>query len=263
MQTDSLLNVLSKNTPSQIKQIEYEVILYLSLTYLHFALYTFDFVPYWSFILFAPMYIARWMINLHDLMHLLKPSDVNWLIRLHPVVLTPFSLGYKEIRDIHMRHHAYTITDNDPDLYHIKGNFFTSFIKVTLSPEISAYHYVREKGIDTELLVGSLFRFSIFISLALILGEQFLYLLVPLRLCYGACMYSISFPLHRSHGDFGTYTPHYPVWLQVFMTFLFGREALNTLSHHDIHHDHPKITSINLPKARKFYTPRPTSLSVR
>lgn len=260
---DAILAALSKNPEMDISRLEWTNLIYIVFVYAHFALGVFGFVPLWTFCIGAPMYVARWMIGLHEILHLLKPQDINPLIRLHLLIVTPFSLGYREVRDIHMRHHAYTVTDKDPDLYHIKGNFFTSFLTVLIQPEISAYHWVREKGFDRELALGMTLRFVLFTVFTISLGWTALWYFIPVRLAYGSCMFSISFPLHRQSGEYGTYTPKYGLFLETIMDVFFGRAALNTLSYHDIHHDYPRISAFKLPVARKYYRPKPSSLADR
>lgn len=252
----SLLTLLSRNDDYHKLMLQLKITISLSLVYVHFASYVMDIVPYWTFCIGVVIYISRWMINLHDYLHLVPPKKAGWFIRYHLLILTPLSFGYREIRDIHHRHHAYTVTEKDPDLYHIKGNFLTSFLMVTLSPEISTYHYIRDRGIDRELLLGMGVRFVLFMLLVSYLGMASLYYFIPVRLVYGACMFSISFPLHRKGKEYGTYTPQYPAFFQATMMAIFGKAVVNTLSHHDIHHEYPTIAATNLAKARRYFQPR-------
>jgi fatty acid desaturase len=201
------------------------------------------------------------MIGLHETLHVVKPEDINPIVWLQLLLVTPFSLGYREIRDIHMRHHAYAVTDKDPDLYHIRGNVVSGFILATLSPEISAYHWIRNQGVDVQLAVGMSLRFMLFSAFVWYLGWTSLWYFIPVRLAYGSCMFSISFPLHRKQGAYGTFTPRFGTLLETVMQVYCGRAALHTLSYHDIHHDYPRIAASKLPEARRFYVPKSSSLA--
>jgi fatty acid desaturase len=254
------LTTLSRNSKEEIRWLLAQDMIYLSLVYIHFGICLAGYLPMWTFCVGAPMYVSRWMIGLHETLHLVKLEDTPLLIRLHLLIVTPISLGYKEIRDIHMRHHAYTLTERDPDLYHIHASFIGGFIKATFSPEISAYHWIREKGVDRQLGIGMAIRFTLFVMLAGSLGWSSLWYFIPVRLAYGTCMFSISHFLHHDGGLYGTFPPKFNRLLGGFISVYFGRAAMQTLCYHDIHHDYPKIAAFKLPEARIYYTPRSTSL---
>lgn len=254
----SYLSALSKNSEREKQKLIIENIFYLSIIYLHYAIAVSGLAPLWTFCFLAPIFVARWMIGLHDIMHICKPQDVNVIIWFHLLILTPLSLGYREMRDIHMRHHAYTVTEHDPDLYHIQGNIFSAYLNVLFSPELSFYYWVKEKGVDKQLLQGILIRLILFMCLVYWLGWMSLWYFIPVRLAYGTGMFSISYPLHRKDKKYGTFQPRLANWLKESMRICLGNAAINTLYYHDIHHDYPKIQAVKLPEARQFYSPKGT-----
>jgi fatty acid desaturase len=266
MQTETIsdksaLSSLAKSSGSEVNRLVWGNIAYIALVYIHFGLGVAGYVPLWTFCIAAPMYVSRWMIGLHDALHVVKPQDTNPIVNLHLLIVTPISLGYKEIRDIHMRHHGYTLTEKDPDLYLIRGNVFSAYLNAVFSPEISAYRWVRDNGIDRQLMFGMLLRFTLFSLFVWGLGWTSLWYFIPVRLAYGGCMFSISFPLHHKAGSYGTFTPQFGKFLETIMLVYFGRAALHTLSYHDIHHDYPRISALKLPEARRYYQPKPSSLA--
>lgn len=256
-----LLSALSKNSEKDINELVFKDVVYIVLIYFHLWLAVEDFVPLWTFCIAAPMYVSRWMLGLHETFHLVNLQNTNLFIRLHMLITTPFSIGYKEQRDIHMRHHAYTLKDKDPDFYLVSGNFFTAFLKATLSPEIATYKWVRDNGMDKQLMLGMTFRFIIFLLFIWYLGWTSLWYFIPVRLAYAGSMFSITFLLHRKEGRYGTFTPYFGRFLEFIMQLYFGRAALNTLKYHDIHHDYPRIAERKLPEARDVYKPKPSSLA--
>jgi fatty acid desaturase len=252
----SLLSDLSKNTKHEINQLSRGNIIYIFLLYGHFALAIAGYLPLWTFCIAAPMYVSRWMIGLHEFLHVVKPEDANLFIRLQLLLVTPFSLGYREIREIHLRHHAYAVTERDPDLYLFRGGMITSFLYAVASPEISVYHWIRDKGVDQQLVLGMLVRLILFSLFVWNLGWLSLWYFIPVRLAYGSSMFSISFPLHRKDGAYGTFTPRFGMGERLMQLYC-GRAALHTLLYHDIHHDYPRISALKLPAARLHYTPKP------
>jgi len=259
---NTFLSFLSKKSENETSRLVWGILTYITLVYIHFGLAIAGFLPLWTFCIAVPMYIARWMIGLHEALHAIKLEDTNSLIMLHLLLVTPLSLGYREIRDIHMRHHAYTLTDKDPDIYHLRGNMLSGFILATFSPEISAYNWIRNKGVDKALLFGMLLRFVLFCIFVGSLGWLSLWYFIPVRIAYGTCMFAISFPLHRKNGAYGTFTPNFGILLETIMELYAGSTALNTLKYHDIHHDYPRISAQKLPVARHHYKPKRSSLAV-
>lgn len=256
----SVLTSLSKNSVQEINFLLFRDVLYLLLVYAHLGAALAGHLPLWTFCVFAPMYVSRWMIGLHETLHQIRYEDTPLIIRLHLLIVTPISLGFREIREIHMRHHAYTLTERDPDLYHIRGGFVMAFVKATLSPEISAYYWIKNSGVDKELAAGMAIRFALFVQLVGMLGWDSIWYFIPVRLAYGACMFSISHFLHHSEGMYGTFPPNFGSVLDTLIKAYFGKAAWQTLCYHDIHHDYPKIAAFKLPEARHYYSPRPTSL---
>lgn len=259
----STLSYLSRNSESEVSRLGWGNVSYIFMTYIHFGLSIAGYLPLWTFCLASPMYVARWMIGLHEFLHVAKLEETNLLIKLHLLIVTPISLGYEEIRDIHMRHHAYTLTDKDPDLYLIRGNVVLAFFNAVFSPEISAYHWIQKKGIDQSLLLGMLLRLALFSLFVWSVGWLSLWYFIPVRLAYGTCMFAISYPLHHQQGSYGTFTPQFGKVLETLMEVYAGRAALYTLSYHDIHHDYPRIATLKLAVARQYYEPKPSSLAAR
>jgi len=231
-------------------------ILFEILIYIHFTLASFEYLPMWSFVIAVFIYIPRWMISLHEAQHFYSPKTINLITRYNLLTLTPFQLGYREMRDIHMRHHAYTATPQDPEYYHIRGSWISGYLNVMFSPEQSVYFWIRDKGIDTELIIGMSIRLMVFSVIVLIFGWQSLWYFVPVRIAYGSCLFFFSYILHRKQGAYGTFKITYPILFQKLLRFLYGETLLQSVSEHDIHHDYPAIAGQRLAEARPYYQPR-------
>lgn len=235
-----------------------EYVFFEIITYVHFYLALNAYLPMWTFWLGVCVYIPRWMICLHEQQHQCTPKTINPITRLNLLLLTPIQLGYCEMRDIHMRHHAYGATPRDPEYYHIRGHWFMGWLNVMFSPEQSVYFWLKDKKIDKEFVLGVSIRFTLFMSLALYFGFDFLWYLIPVRLAYGTCLYAFSYCLHRKNGEYGTFKIDYPDWLKRIFTPIYGQKLIQSVSEHDIHHDYPRIAGQYLTVSRRCYSPRPT-----
>lgn len=238
------------------RSIARNYILFEVLVYLHFGLAIFGYVPLWTFCLAVFLYIPRWMISLHEAQHFYTPKTINPITRHNLLILTPFQLGYREMRDIHMRHHAHTAMEKDPEYYHIRGSWLSGYINVMFSPEQSVYFWIRDKGIDAELVKGMTIRLALFVAIVAAFGWQSLWYFVPVRIAYGTCLFWFSYCLHRKKGAYGTFQTIYPNAMRRIMVFLYGETLYQSISEHDIHHDYPGIAGHRLKSARPFYRPR-------
>lgn len=238
------------------RSIARNYILFEALIYLHFGLAVFGYVPIWTFCLAVIVYIPRWMISLHEAQHFYTPKTINPITKHNLLILTPFQLGYREMRDIHMRHHAHTAMEKDPEYYHIRGSWLSGYINVMFSPEQSVYFWIRDKGIDAELIKGMSIRFALFAAVVAAFGWQSLWYFIPVRIAYGTCLFWFSYCLHRKSGAYGTFQARYPDIMRRVMVFLYGETLFQSITEHDIHHDYPGIAGHRLKAARAFYTPR-------
>jgi fatty acid desaturase len=243
-------------TDDEKKSIARDYILFEALIFIHFGLAIFGYVPLWTFCIAVFIYIPRWMIALHESQHFYTLQTINPITKHNLLVLTPFQLGYREMRDIHMRHHAYTAAEKDPEYYHIRGSWLSGYINVMFSPEQSVYFWIRDKGIDAELIRGMSIRFALFSALVVGFGWQSLWYFIPVRLAYGSCLFLFSYCLHRNNGEYGTFQVTYPAVLKKIMLFLYGPTLFPSISEHDIHHDYPLIAGHRLKAARPFYRPK-------
>lgn len=254
--TQSKMSDFFGTTANEKKKIATENIIHNLLVYIHFGLAFAGYLPMWTFCIGVLIYIPRWMIALHESQHFFTPQTINPITRHNLLILTPFQLGYREMRDIHMRHHAYTATEKDPEYYHIKGSPVAGFINVMFSPEQSVYFWIRDKGIDAQLISGMFIRLSLFVAIVVGFGWASLWYFIPVRIAYGACLYFFSYFLHRKNSEFGTFKRNYPNGLVKLVKFLYGETLLQSVTHHDIHHDYPAVSGAKLGLSRPFYQPK-------
>lgn len=199
----------------------------LVLLYLHFGLVLLGWLPGWTMFLSAPVLVVRWMLSMHELFHLHTAREVDACTRLLCLMLTPFFLGYREMRDMHRGHHRHMATPQDPDFFHIRGNKFCGLFNAMTAPEQMTARWLRRHGADAPLL-----------------GHG------AVRLAFGASYFAFFYCLHRRGNAYGVYAAQLPAWAAWLFGKVFGQDALLATLHHDIHHGAPRVRALDLPAAR-------------
>ena len=237
-------------TDADAARLRLQSLLCNALIYVHFGIAVAGGLPLWTMLLSTPVLVVRWMLSLHELFHLRSEREVDFATRLLPLMLTPFSLGYREFLDIHRRHHRFMATPEDPEYFQIRGNKLVGFLNATTAPEQAYFRWVGEKGIDLPLLRDTLIRLALFLGMIWLSGWNFLWYWIPVRLAYGASYFSFFYCLHRKGTDYGVYPLQLPNWAAKAFSVLFGKEALLATCHHDMHHAHPRVHAFHLPTIR-------------
>ena len=210
-----------------------------------------------QFVLFflSALVLPRWMINLHELLHLYNEQQVNPFIRLmsvSPVPLSPLSLSYSQIKTFHAGHHAAPATEADPDAYHIRGSWISSFLNAFIAPEQSSIRWLIQHGLSRQLVIDMLVKLCIFLGLAWFGGRTFLWLWLSLRLIYGLGDFAFFRSVHYLQGAYGTFAWSLPSAVVLLGEYLFGKTVVQATIHHDIHHQNPRIAAHALASARAY-----------
>jgi fatty acid desaturase len=197
--------------------------------------------------LITTVLVTRWMIASHELMHLKKAEELDLLTRLLPIPFAPINLGFREYRDIHLGHHRYAATANDPDAFHILGGFVPAFIGALTQHEQASYRYIRANGLSRELMVMMLVRASLFFALLLAAPLAFLAWWIVLRLTYVINDFVFFHLVHYRAGAAGNYSIPLPRYLAYPSYLIYGSDVVDATMHHDIHHQHTRIAPRYLP----------------
>ena len=227
-------------------------LLALGLLYAHFLLTLPGWLPYWTFLCAAPVLVVRWMLSVHELFHLRTAARVDPVTRLLPLALSPFTLGYREMMDVHLRHHRLTATPEDSEYFQLRGPPWLGFVNALSAPEQAFCRWVAGRGMDRPLWSGMLARLGLFGLLAWVAGAAFWAWWIPVRLALGVGNFSFFYLLHRRGGAYGTFPLDLPEWASRAFCLLFGREAMLATCHHDVHHAHPRVAVRHLPAARAY-----------
>lgn len=206
--------------------------------------------------LLAPVIVVcylRGALLTHELMHVRRPEQVAWPLRMMMLFDTPLGLGYREHQDIHLRHHQHAAAPGDPELFQIRGGSVRAFVAAMAGPELAAIRWVSEHGIDAGLRREASVRALVMLSLAALQPAVFVAYWVVLRLTVGVANFMFHHALHyrrgsrrrgsrrrggraRGESEYGTFPLRLPRPLDAALRLVLGSSLAAVLSEHDAHH---------------------------
>jgi len=216
--------------------------------------------------LLAPVIVVcylRGALLTHELMHVRRPEQVAWPLRMMMLFETPFGLGYREHQDIHLRHHQRPAMPGDPELFQIRGGSARALLAALASPELAAIGWVSEHGIGPGLRREATVRALVMLGLAALQPSVFLAYWVLLRVTVGISNFMFHHALHyrsngrrsgrsterstersdapggeppRGRGEYGTFPLRLPWPLDAALRVVLGSHLAAVLCEHDAHH---------------------------
>ena len=210
-------------------------------------------LPLAGLVLLGALVLPRWMINLHELLHLYDDQQIHPFIRLmgvSPLPISPISLSYEQTRLLHAGHHAAPATETDPDAYHIRGSWIGTLFNAFIAPEQSSLRWLMRHGLSRQLAVDMLIKLCLLVGLVWLGDRTFLWFWLSLRLVYGLSDFAFFRLVHHRKGDYGTFALSLPSVVVALGEFVFGKTVIQTTIHHDIHHQNPRIAARALASAR-------------
>jgi hypothetical protein len=172
---------------------------------------------------------------------------VPWLHRLMMAIESPTCLGYREHRDIHLRHHRHCATEDDPEFFQIKGGHFRAFAAAMVSPEWMFVDYVRAKGMSRALLAEAGIRCGVFAVALAANPVAFAWYWGALRASIGISQYAFHHALHQRDGQLGTFAMHLPAPVERLLRLVVGAECVHILVEHPAHHAWQVVKPDQLP----------------
>ncbi|MCX4247187.1 fatty acid desaturase [Paraliomyxa miuraensis] len=214
--------------------------------------------------LLAPVIVVcylRGALLTHELMHVRRPEQVVWPLRMMMLFETPLGLGYREHQDIHLRHHRRTATADDPELFQIRGGSVRAFGAAMLGPELAAAGWVLGQGIGASLRREATVRALTMLSLVAIAPAVFFSYWLVLRLTVGTSNFVFHHVLHYRRGvraggrgderdedaRYGTFSLRLPRPLDAALRLVLGPDLAAVLCEHDAHHAWPRVKADLLP----------------
>jgi len=201
----------------------------------------------------VPLVYVRLALALHELMHLRGAAQVPGFHRLAMILDTPFGLGYREHRAIHLAHHRHNAGPGDPEWFQIAGNHLQALLQALVVPERSAWRWIARHGLGRRLVRQAGFRCFVFVAVAALNPPVFLTYWLVLRLSIGVSGFIFHHLLHQRSGLHGTYTLPAPRWLVGLGRLVFGAEPMQILLRHREHHLWPGLRVWELPELPPSY----------
>jgi fatty acid desaturase len=194
---------------------------------------------------------VRGALLTHELMHMRRPEQVAWPLRMMMLFETPLGLGYREHQDIHLRHHRRPAMPGDPELFQIRGGRARAMLAALLGPELAAARWVAERGIAPGLRREATVRALVMLALAALRPSVFLGYWVVLRLTVGVSNFMFHHTLHyrrrgQSRDEYGTFTLRLPRPLDAALRVVLGSSLAAVLCEHDAHHAWPQVKAERL-----------------
>jgi fatty acid desaturase len=207
----------------------------------------FEGIPSWTLVLAVPWVYVRLALGLHELLHARDATQVPAFHRLAMIFDTPFGLGYREHRAIHLDHHRFAGSERDPELWQIEGGHLRAFANALTTPERALVGWIRAHGIDAPLARDAAFRFICFAAVASIDPAIFVVYWLLLRVSIGVAGFVFHHLLHNRHGALGTFALPFPAACVRVGRALFGAEPMLILTQHRSHHLWPDVRVRDLP----------------
>ena len=213
----------------------------------------------------VPLVYVRLSLALHELLHLRAAARVPAFHRLAMIFDTPFGLGYREHRALHLRHHRSGAGAADPELFQITGGHLRAFACSLFAPECSLLLWIRTRGISAPLAREASLRLALFALVAALNPMVFLLYWAVLRTSIGAAGFVFHHVLHNRSGRLGTFS--LPVSERVLRAgyALFGTEPMLILARHRAHHLWPELRVRELPDLPRTFElpPGPVTPAMR
>jgi fatty acid desaturase len=229
-------------SPADVRRYERAGVAYMTSIWLALAV---AMLGWASLAVLAPVIVVcylRGALLTHELMHVRRPEQVAWPLRMMMLFDTPFGLGYREHQDIHLRHHQRPALPGDPELFQIRGGSARAFLAALASPELAAIRWVGEHGIGPDLRREATMRALVMLGLATLRPSTFLAYWLLLRITVGAANFMFHRALHyrgardSGRGEYGTFPLRLPRPLDAALRVVLGSHLAAVLCEHDAHH---------------------------
>jgi fatty acid desaturase len=214
-----------------------------------FAAYVAGFVPGWAFATVGLFVFVRYFDLTHEEIHTQDDGSPIWgALRGVFSVSGPLQLGYAQLARDHRRHHAYEGTARDPDRWISAASPLVAVLHCLTQPEQAAVRYIRANGINRRTAFDLTLHFAAWTSLACVCSwPQFLLYNAVVRLGNGASWFVFTYLLHH-RSIYGAFGPvRMPAWLRVGWLVLIGRNNLNAITYHFLHHAYGFVPARSLP----------------
>jgi hypothetical protein len=227
--------------------------------YAGFAAYVGGILPVWWFATVGFFVFIRYFDLTHEEIHTRHQGSPVWdALRRVFSVSGPLQLGYAQIARNHRLHHAHEGDARDPDRWIMRASPLVAAFHCLTQPEQAAVRYARANGIDRRLAFDLGLHFAAWAGLACVCTwPQFLVYNAVVRLGNGTSWFVFTYVLHRAENYDGFAPVRLPAWLRGAWVVLIGRNNLNAITYHFLHHAYGFVPARSLPELSAQLTRAP------
>ena len=229
-----------------------------------YGLFIAEFISSWILFAIVAVTLPRWVISVHELIHVKNDKQINRIISclaISPIPLSILTLSYPQICEIHLAHHRSPATESDPDAYHIRGNFFVVILNALTVPEQSFIRSLQVNGFNLQLGLDLLIKLLILGILVFLGGEKFFWFWLSMRIVYGLGDIVFFRLVHHQKGKYGTFEIKFSSTIETWGERIFGKTVIQAAINHDVHHQNPGIAVHHLATARPYIRNFPSNES--
>lgn len=211
-------------------------------------------MPIAGLVMVVVLALPRWIISVHELVHIYDPQQLNRLICILgacPIPLSLLTLGYRESQVLHFAHHQAPATDADPTNYQIRGATWWVFLNAMTTPEQDTIRWIVTYGISLSLVIDLMIKAAILGALTWFGGTTFLWFWLTLRLVYGISNFIFFRCVHHQRGNYGSFALSMPSKLIRLGEWMFGETVVHATLNHDLHHEYPGLAARSLSLVRQ------------
>jgi hypothetical protein len=193
---------------------------------------------------------VRYFDATHEEIHCRHARSGIWhRLRYAFSVSGPLQLGYTQLAHNHRLHHAHEGTARDPDLWLMEPVWPIALFNCLTQPEQAVVRYVKAHGVDRRLAFDLALHGVVWVGLACVCTwPQFLLYNAVVRVGNGASWFVFTHLLH-SPSAYRDFRPlPLPAWLRAIWLALIGRNNLNAITYHFLHHAYGHVPSRDLPE---------------
>ncbi len=206
-------------------------------------------VPAWAFATAGLFVFIRYFDLTHEEIHTRHDGSRAWdALRIVFSVSGPLQLGYAQLARSHRQHHASEGGEQDPDKWILAASPALAAVHCLTQPEQAAWRYLRANGVDARVCFDIALNFAVWCGLACISTlPQFLLYNAVVRVGNGASWFVFTHVLHRDE-LYDSFAPvRLPGWLRAGWLVLIGRNNLNAITYHFLHHAYGFVPARALP----------------
>jgi fatty acid desaturase len=214
-----------------------------------FALYVGGLVPGWAFATIGLLVFVRYFDLTHEEIHTRDDRSRLWgALRLVFSVSGPLQLGYAQLARAHRHHHAHDGSEKDPDAWIMQASPGAAVFHCLTQPEQAVFRHIGRYGVDLRLVFDLCLHFAAWTAMACLCeGTQFLLYNAVVRVGNGASWFVFTYVLHRTEVYRGFAPVRLPRWLRAAWLVAIGRNNLNAITYHFLHHAYGFVPARSLP----------------